>query len=165
MSKLAIGLFTDSKRAGEAVSELNKAGFTDQITVVAKDEDQQYIDTTVHQVKNESGDATAGGAITGTILGGIIGFFVGASAIAVPGGVVVLGTLATTLIGMGGGATIGALTGALVERGVPEEQVTIFSDRLQAGDVAVVAEVDDDKVDEVEEIMENYNVQLLEIYA
>lgn len=165
MSKITVGLFSDSKQAGDAVGKLKDMGYTDKISVVAKDENQNYIDTQTHQVKDTTTNATTGGAFTGSLVGGVLGFLVGAGAVAVPGGFVVLGTLATTLIGIGGGATLGALTGALIDAGVPEEQVTIFSDRLAAGDVAVIVESSDDKAEEVEKVMKNHNVQLLEMYA
>ena len=52
MADIVTGLFSDSKQAGAAISELKDKGYTDNISVVAKDPDSGK--TTSHSVKNNT---------------------------------------------------------------------------------------------------------------
>lgn len=169
MNKLVIGLFTESKDAHAAVTELKKSDLADDITVIAKEEEKYYktyLDTAVNKIKktSPSGEVAADGVITGGLLGGIVGLFLGATAVAVPGGFFVAGPLAGALFGATGGATLGAFTGLLVEAGVPEEQVQILTDRLEKGEVAVVVEAEGALADTARAVMKKHNVKMIEEY-
>lgn len=163
MANLIVGVFSDSKQAGNLVGKLKEMDFTDNISVISKQENGEYIDTKTNTIKDQSfleKDATT----TGALMGGLLGLFAGVAAILIPGNILIVGPLATALLGLGGGLTVGALTGMLVDMGVPEDQVSIYSDRINAGDVVVAVEVDEGRAAEVENLMKQYQVVQMEEY-
>lgn len=155
MAHLVAGLFTNSDRAGKAVAELNNAGFTEDISVIAKDEDTGKVSD--HQVKQEVSDGAAGGAVTGGILGALAGLIAGLSSVVVPGlGALVIAGPLTALWGVTGGALGalgGGLVGALVDAGIPEERAKLFEDRIKAGDVLVTVTAPHERETEAQKIL------------
>ena len=136
MPNTVIGLFTDSKKAGEAVSEFKERGLLQDITVIAKDEKGGEV--TTHNVESNLADGAGVGAATGAVIGGLTAILAGVASFAIPGaGVVILGPLASLLTGIGTGAVTGGILGALIDWGIPEEQAHMYEERLKAGDVMV----------------------------
>ncbi len=155
MSETVIGLFTDSKRAGEAVSDFIDLGISQDITVIAKDEMNGEV--TTHKVQSDVSDGAAAGAATGAVIGGLTALLVGAASFTLPGvGLVVLGPLASVLTGIGAGALTGGVVGALIDWGVPEESAKMYEERLQAGDVLVGVSTDRVSVDDARAIFDRY---------
>lgn len=149
-----IGLFTDSKNAGDVVGDLKAQGYTEDISIVAKDVNQSG--TTSAQVKQEVSDGATAGAATGAAMGAIGALLVGAASFALPGvGAVVLGPLATLLAGTATGAVAGGLVGALVDWGIPEEKAKDFENRINSGEVLVAVKTDSDTQTEVQSLFEN----------
>lgn len=161
MDYLISGLFTNSKKAGEAVSELKQAGFTDDISIIAKD--PQTSEESSHQVKQDVTDGALGGAATGGVLGAITGLVAGAASALVPGigALAVAGPLAATWGITGGalGALSGGLVGALVDAGIPEEKAKLYEDRIQAGDVLVTVSSSEEDEAEIRRIFDKHSVQ------
>lgn len=161
MDHVVSGLFTDSKQAGHAVAELKQQGFTDDISVIAKDPSDA--DESTHQVKQNVTDGAVGGAATGGVLGVITGLLAGVVSAAVPGigTLLVAGPLAATWGITGGaiGALTGGLVGALVDAGIPEEKARMYEDRIIAGDVLVTVSTDHEDEAKVQKILDKYNVE------
>lgn len=157
---LIIGLFSDSDHAGQAVSELKQKGYTNDISVIAKDESSEEIKA--HDVKQSTADGAASGAAIGGVMGGITGLLAGLSSVALPGigTVLVAGPLAATwgLVGGAAGMLSGGLIGALVDAGIPEEEAREYEHALQAGEVLVVVSADESKTTAVHQIMDKHNV-------
>ncbi|MCX6050789.1 MAG: hypothetical protein NT075_37345 [Chloroflexi bacterium] len=107
----------------------------------------------------EVGTATAGGAVTGAVIGGVGGALLSLSALAIPGigPVVAAGPLIAGLIGAGAGAAVGGLLGALTEAGVPEEEAGYYIEGVNRGGTLVSAAVDDQKVEEIVGIMQRHH--------
>lgn len=152
-----IGLFDDSKKAGEAIGDLKAKGYTNDISVIAKDVNDPKISS--HQVKQEVGDgATAGAAIGGT-MGVLAGILAGATSFLVPGvGLLVLGPLATTLAGAAAGAVTGGVVGALVDKGIPEERAKAYQDAVTSGQVLVSITTDEQRAIEAQDILKSHGV-------
>ncbi len=76
----------------------------------------------------DTGSATAGGAVTGAVIGGVGGALLSLSALAIPGigPVIAAGPLIAGLVGAGAGAAVGGLLGTLTAVGIPEEEAGYY---------------------------------------
>jgi len=70
------------------------------------------------------------------------------------GPVIAAGPLAAALTGAGIGAATGGIVGALADLGIPDEEANIYSESVRRGNVLVVAQVNDARVNEAARIME-----------
>jgi hypothetical protein len=62
------------------------------------------------------------------------------------------------------GATAGGLLGALIGYGIPEQQATVYRDRIHRGDYFVVIAGSEAEIRQAEAILQRWNVQELRIY-
>lgn len=165
MSHLIAGLFTDSKLAGEAISELKNKGYTKDISVITKDGAR---DTKTHDVKKDVSDGAGMGAATGAAMGaaiaGLTALLVGAVTVAIPGvGIVIAGPLAAGLAGAATGAVAGGVVGALVDAGFPEEKAKMYQHEIENGETLVSVSAGADKSGEVESILKKYGAHDTEV--
>lgn len=130
-----VGVFDSPSHAERALNGLQTAGFTpEQVSVVAKDAgDSRQMAESSDTVAE---DAT-GGAASGAVLGGLGGFLLGVSALAIPGigPIVGGGILLSTVAGAGIGAAAGGLVGALVGHGLPETDARGYEEHVRRGSV------------------------------
>lgn len=156
--KTVVALFDHITEAQAAVQALVNDGFDrSRISLVAGDREGLYsssLDQTV-----DEGDATATGAATGAVLGGIGGVLVGLGALAIPGigPVIAAGPLIAGLIGAGVGATVGGLVGALVDAGLPEEHAGYYAEGVRRGGSLVSVESADADVNRVIAILDRHD--------
>lgn len=154
------GIFKDSKQAGNAVSELKKAGFTNDISIIAKD--ASGADMKSHQVKQDVSDGTAGGAAVGGVLGGLVGLLATVGTVILPGigTLIVAGPFAAAwgLTGAAAGALTGGLVGALVDAGIPEERARQFEAAVKRGEVLVTVSTTHENEQKVRRILDKHNV-------
>jgi len=160
MAKTIVGMFDNLTDAHGAVRELVTMGWSrDDISLVAGDTKGEY--TTQTGTLSDEMSATAAGASTGAILGGLGGLLVGLGTLAIPGvgPLIAAGPLATTLLGAGVGAAAGGLLGALIDVGIPEEQANYYAEGVRRGGilVSVKAEEDGMMVDRAVNILERHN--------
>jgi len=160
MAKTIVGMFDNLTDAHSAVRELVTMGWSrDDISLVAGDTKGEY--TTQTGTLSDEMSATATGASTGAILGGLGGLLVGLGTLAIPGvgPLIAAGPLATTLLGAGVGAAAGGLLGALIDVGIPEEQANYYAEGVRRGGilVSVRAEEDGMMVDRAVNILERHN--------
>lgn len=174
MKHTVVGVFEDSKLAGQAVSELKEMGYTKEISVAAQDVNKEGLETT--DVKRDLGKEASKGAGTGAVIGGtlgaIAGVLTGAAAFTVPGvGIAILGPLATALAGAGVGGAAGTVVGALVDMGIPEHTAKEYEQYVQAGQVLITATVKPEDLEKVEEVITRYqhmqqsNQHMEDVYA
>lgn len=139
MTHIVVGLFSSSKQAGEAVSELKGIVAARDISLIAKDEKTGKVN--IHQVK-ETGELTemSGGKI-GAEIGGVAGVIGGISTILNPAlaSIAIVGAMA---VAMGfTGATLGELAGSFIgsetESQFPPERAQLYKDKIQSGEVFV----------------------------
>jgi len=153
MTKSIVGVYDRLDTARSVVSDLVDAGFDrSQINIVAHDPDESY----AGYIDNNTGDDVAAGAGIGATIGGIGGLLVGLGALAIPGvgPVIAAGPIMAALTGAGIGAVTGGLIGALVDLGIPEEEASLYSEGLRRGNILVIAQVNDHRVDEASRIMQ-----------
>lgn len=147
MKKTILGIFRDSKLAGQCVSELKDKGYTKDISVIAKNDSDR--DLVSHDVKQDIADGTTAGA----------------ASFVIPGmGLVVLGPIATTLTGAAAGALTGGIVETLVDWGVPEKQAKEYQDRIKNGEVLIAVDADEEHQSHIKNIMDNYGVEFIETH-
>lgn len=157
MSHLVLGMFSDSKDAGNAVKELKNKGYTDNISVVAKKDDG---DVNVTDVKGR-GPEVAKNAAGGATLGALAGLIASVSTVLLPTGLslFVSGPLALIwgLTGATTGALVGGIYGALKKVGISDEDAKVLEGRIDRGDVLVAVTTDHEKEDNVVTVLEGNN--------
>ncbi|AFZ11071.1 hypothetical protein Cri9333_0071 [Crinalium epipsammum PCC 9333] len=171
--KRAVGVFSSSQEAQDALAELRDAGFPmSKVSVIAKDGDaSKFVDSDVRDADgNKADDGAKTGAATGGALGGLTGLLVGLGAIAIPGiGPVMLAgaaatAIATTLSGAAIGAAAGGIIGSLVGLGIPEERATVYNERVNRGHYLVMLDGTEDEIRRAEAILSRRGVQEWGVY-
>ncbi|GEM_PF-4727467 len=131
-----------------ALIELEKIGIEkDQITIIATEETRNHHTKYYEDVDIEN--SAAQGATSGSLVGGVLGGLVTATALALPGiNLVVGGALAATLLGAGAGAMTGAvaggLLGALGGYGVSEADAKFYEKEIMAGSSLLMVSPEDE---------------------
>ena len=142
-----IGVFTTHASAESALNELKEFGVSESdLSYVYINEEGNIKDG---QTGDKVGSATASGATTGAIIGGIAGLVVANGILPGLGTLIVAGPLATALgftgvaatavAGAATGAVAGGFIGALTGFGVDEADVQLYEDHVRRGDVLVIA--------------------------
>jgi uncharacterized membrane protein len=154
-----VAIFDDSEHAGEAVSELKNAGYTKEISVIAKDVNSEGLET--HDVKRDLGAEAAKGAGTGAVVGGVVGALAGlvaaTAAVSVPVlGVAAFGPIVAALTGAGVGGAAGSLIGALTDMGIPEERAKEYQKYIESGQVLVAVASKPEDAEKVQDILEKH---------
>jgi hypothetical protein len=73
-------------------------------------------------------------------------------------------TLATTLTSSVIAATAGSLLSALISYGIPEEQATVYSDRIGNGEYFVMLEGTQEEVCQAAGVLNRWNIKELRIF-
>lgn len=149
-----LGLFTDSAKAGQAVSDLKEKGYTKDISLVARDMSGE---AKTHQIKE---DATEGAVVGGTLgaLAAVIGLTFTPVTLPAGAGVVLVGGPLLSILGITSGALAGGLVGALVDLGFPKETAKDYESRVLRGEVLVAVTTDESKEADVKSILLDYDV-------
>ncbi len=154
MSTILLGLFKDSKQAGEAASELKAKGFTKEISILAYD--KKYAKPTLHEVKRDASGGTKTGATLGAITGVLAGIFSGISSVVVPGIGLLVGGPLIALLGVTGGvigSLAGGVVGALIDLGINEPTAKLYDKAIKRGEILVGASIADDATSAVRSMM------------
>jgi len=166
MKQTVVGLFDRMEDAQDAVRGLKDAGFGgSDISLIAHDLEGFFFNDTATTEKKHTG-ATAGGATTGAVLGGIGGLLVGLGALVIPGigPVIAAGPLAagiSAVVGAGAGAVAGGvaggLLGALVSAGIPKEEAQYYAEGVRRGGALVSVTADDTRIAQAQRILEQHH--------
>jgi hypothetical protein len=151
--KLVVGVFDDRVDAEEALHALKAAGFgADQVSAVMLQAPQsQHDDPNTGPTRiDETTGILAGGA-----LGGLAGWLIAATAVAVPGlgALLAAGALVGALGGAGIGAAAGGLLGYFVDRGLSHEEAGYYHERVRHGATLVTVHAEPARADEAHRIM------------
>jgi hypothetical protein len=185
-----VGLFSSYEAADRAVEALEEAGFTDSVSIIAREnvvpqgdergvgEDPQDVDLTEAPAAQTAGlDDKAGktigtGAVGGGVVGGLAGLLIGAGVLAIPGIGPVLaagGLAAAVSSGAAGavlGATAGGLLGALASLGLSEEHSQAYAEGVRRGGFLVVVQARDNRGEIAHTILTNAGaINIDEAYA
>lgn len=164
--RTVLAVFDDTAAAIAALNSLRDAAFTaDQISVIARDcaTTREMADNS-ELVSEEAGK----GAIVGTLMGGLAGWLIGISALAIPGigPVIGAGIIGTALAGAGIGAAAGGLIGALGAYGIPEEDARGYEEEVRQGRVLLtVHAVDDEQAQQANAIFASAGGQRVQSYG
>lgn len=158
METIIAGVFPTRKadEADMAIKDLMDIGVSrDKISFVHLDKEETIVTSsspTGEEIAADVGAGAAGGAATGAMVGVVAGLVAATGIIPGLGAIFVAGPLATALGLSGGvattvagtvtGAIAGGLVGALVNLGVSNEDAEIYQERIQSGDVLLIAEID-----------------------
>ncbi|MBE9111138.1 histidine kinase [Nodosilinea sp. LEGE 07298] len=170
--KRVVGVFKRREDLESALHALNDAGIRkENISLLAKHvENVEGAEELTDHQGNEASEGAGIGATTGTVLGGIGGFLVGAGVLAIPGVGPVLAAgvgiseIAATLAGAGIGAAAGGLVGALVGAGIPEERAKTYEKRIKAGDYLLMVDGTADDIRNVESILRDRHIEDMGTY-
>ena len=157
MNHLITAAFSNSDNAKKTVEELRTKGYTDAISVIARDSMTGEIHA---EVAKDNPDTAKAGAVAGGVIGTLIGILTGAITIVAPGvgPVFVYGPLTATW-GIAGG-TVGALAGGLIgpftDMGIPHDTARDYEERIKQGYVIVIISVEHSAEKKVKEVMQKY---------
>jgi hypothetical protein len=139
------GIYSSREHAEEAVDAMRGAGFrAEDISVMLPD--NLGTKDFGHERHTKAPEGATAGAATVGILGGALGWLVGAGALAIPGvgPFIAAGPIMAALAGVGAGTVIGGLTGALVGLGIPEYEAKRYEGRIRSGGVLLSVHCTDD---------------------
>jgi hypothetical protein len=155
---IAVGLFEDPMDAWDALHALRAAGFTaEQIGVAALQAPEIEADErALRDLHRIHVDETTG-ILAGGVLGGLAGWLIAASAVAVPGvgALIAAGALVGAVGGAGIGAAAGGLIGLLVEHGLSHEEAQYYHERVHLG-AALVTVRDPERAEAAQTIMSQH---------
>jgi len=168
MKKIITGTFSSRENAEQLIDHLkNKLSISEgRISYV-----YQNTEGTIEKSESDVSEALEGTA-TGAVVGGTIGAIAGIAtvmgvlpvigAIFVAGPLVSalgfgVGAVGTTVAGAIAGAVTGGIIGTLVNLGVTEIDAKDYESRLQAGEVLVVVECDNDTDTEIKQEFESHH--------
>ena len=138
MSKAVFCLSDSEVQAGNIVTELKSAGFSNNdISVLFPD--KAGTKDFAHEQHTKAPEGAATGAGTGGILGGGLGWLIGIGSLAIPGvgPFIAAGPIMAALAGVGIGAAVGGLTGALVGMGIPEYEAKRYEGKIKEGNILI----------------------------
>ena len=163
-----VGVYKTLVRAEAAVRSLGDGAFPIQkVTIIAKNLED---DRRVHGYVTAC-DVAKSSAATGAWVGGIFGLLVGAAFLWVPGvgPLVVVGSLASVLLGGIEGAVAGAavtgVLGWLINVGISKEKILKYEEAVKAGKFLVVAHGPADAVKKAREILAGSKADQLDVHA
>lgn len=149
--------------AEEAVRLLHKGGIDPQkVSIIGRDfevrEDVQGF--------YRPSDRALEGARGGTWIGGFFGLFAGLAFFVFPGlgPLVILGPLASAIVGAAGGAGVGALVSGLLGLGMDHDSALRYQSHLKAGQFLLVVHGTEAEVERAREVLAGSAGQDLEVY-
>jgi hypothetical protein len=140
MSTAVMCLVKSSDQAERIVRALQDQGFSpNEISVLFPD--RVGTRDFAHEQNTKAPEGATVGAGTGGLLGGTLGWLVGAGALAIPGlgPFIAAGPILAALAGAGAGAAAGGLTGALIGMGIPEFEAKQYEGKLREGNILISA--------------------------
>lgn len=139
--RIVVGVFDDRMDAEVALRALKAADFPpSEIDVAALEvPEAQGIDHSSSERPATRVDETTG-ILAGGLLGGLTGWLLAASTVAVPGlgALVAAGALVGALGGAGIGAATGGLLGYLLDHGLTQTEASYYHERIRHGSALVI---------------------------
>ncbi|MEO6162836.1 MAG: hypothetical protein ABIP88_01730 [Candidatus Binatia bacterium] len=164
--KTLVGIFSSPADAARAYSELRSLNLhSDDLILLSPEASLLQIDA----VPTADGEQPGMGKALGGLVGGAIGLAAGAAvgSLLLPGvGAVVAIGLGAGTLGLGGavaGAAGGGAFEALLTRGLPKDEISLYEDALRQGrTVIVITSEDDDLVAQSRQLMERNGAESLD---
>jgi hypothetical protein len=165
-TKTVMALFHPAVDFKALFNELTTHGYsTDNVQIImSKNAQNRYFHSSSSssvnvEVNNKSADGFTSGALSGGVLGAIIGGLTLTGSLLIPGAqLLLLGPAIGSISGALAGSAAGGLLGALVGLGIPEVEAKFFNESLNQDDsVLVVVNASKDDAKEVKELLERFN--------
>lgn len=133
--KAVFGIFMTRTAAEQGVEKLKAEGFAhSEISVLIPGGGSEKI---AHENATKAPEGVTAGAGTGLVLGGALGWLVGAGALAIPGvgPFIAAGPIMALLAGAGTGAALGGVAGGLIGLGIPEYEAKRYEGMVKNGGI------------------------------
>ncbi|WP_374035020.1 DUF3341 domain-containing protein [Bdellovibrio bacteriovorus] len=150
------GIFRNRAQLENCVERLKAENFRNSdisVLMPQKSETREF----AHEKGTKAPEGATVGAGAGAVIGGSLGWLVGAGVIAtIPalGPLVAAGPIMSALAGLGVGGAVGGLGGALVGIGIPEYEAKRYEGYVKEGGILISVHVDDgDWADKAERIL------------
>jgi hypothetical protein len=156
--KSVVGIFASRMEADRAVEQLRGVGVKN-INLLAPSPSGSQI----AKVPSVDAEQPGMGMAVGGVVGGALGAAGASSLIPGVGPVLAIGFIGAALLGaivgaMGGAAAGGALENAFV-KGLPADELYVYQDALKKGRTVLIAFVDDDKAEPVDQLLKQSGVE------
>ncbi|OKH30757.1 2-oxobutyrate oxidase [Calothrix sp. HK-06] len=169
-SNNAIAVYEDILKAEKAMSKLQESGFAiNQVSLITQN---QEIEKEIHRHKDAVNDTTLLGATAGVWFGWLFGFFAGAAFIWMPGmgPMLIIGQLASTALlggveGVVAGTTVGSLLGTLVGRGISEQQILKYEQKLKSGKYLLMIHGNPEEITHAGDILRHTTAEEVNIHV
>lgn len=133
--KAVFGIFMSRTAVEQGVERLKADGFANsEISVLMPEGGSEKF---AHENATKAPEGATAGAGTGLVLGGTLGWLVGAGAMAIPGvgPFIAAGPIMALLAGAGTGAAIGGIAGGLLGLGIPEYEAKRYEGIVKNGGI------------------------------
>jgi len=133
--KAVFGIFISQSALEQGVERLKADGFSNsEISVLMPKIGSEKM---AHENTTKAPEGATAGAGTGLVLGGALGWLVGAGVLAIPGvgPFIAAGPIMALLAGAGTGAAIGGIAGGLIGMGIPEYEAKRYEDFVKNGGI------------------------------
>lgn len=150
------GIFSDQASLDRTVDILKAQNFRNSDISVLMPSKQGTKDFAIEK-KTKAPEGASTGAAAGVLGGGVLGWLVGAGALAIPGlgPFIAAGPIIAAIAGAGVGGTIGGVAGGLIGLGIPEFVAQRYEGYVKEGGMLISIHVDDGKWEEkAKEILE-----------
>lgn len=152
--RTVVGVFSTEESAERAVDKLRSRGWDENISILARDEQQES--ERGHRRGHATGQQQdlSEGVATGGALGGLAGLAATAGLMTIPGvgPVLAAGPIATTLTGV----VTGGLAGGLIDYGIPEEEGRRYEEDVKRGRILAMVRTDENRARDAEEILREH---------
>lgn len=138
------GIFHDKESLDRTVEILKAQNFRNSdISVLMPTKEGTKKFAIEKNTKAPEGAAT--GATAGALGGGVLGWLVGAGALAIPGlgPFIAAGPIVAAIAGAGVGGTVGGVAGGLIGLGIPEVEAKLYEGYVKEGGMLLSIHVDD----------------------
>ncbi|GAA4435903.1 general stress protein [Bremerella cremea] len=159
-NQCVVAIYDDFTVAQEAIHTLDQSKFpSEQVSLVANSVHQDLPTTENLQY----GDESERDAVMGAGVGGLVGFFMAAPLLTIPGfGLMLIGgPLAVGITG----AIVGGLLGSMMGWGVHEDHVAEYENAVREGSFLVVANGDPFEVDYAKQILDETPAKSVTMHA
>lgn len=143
--KCQVGVFESGDDAIAAVRRLEELGYEKKdISVLSRNPALREIAGS-EQKSKRTPYGKAGGAVTGSLVGGLGALLIELGLIAIPGigPVLAVGPIGAALVGGLTGGAVGGVVGALIDMGFDEEEAHYYNDMVRQGKILVLVEEQD----------------------
>ncbi|MCC7372190.1 MAG: hypothetical protein IT306_27495 [Chloroflexi bacterium] len=157
---IVVGVFDDRVDAEHALMALREEGLSPtQIDVAVLETPESTAVTRAPTERRATRVDETSGILAGGLLGGVAGWLLAASTVAVPGlgALVAAGALVGALGGAGIGAATGGLIGYLIDHGLHHAEASYYHERVSHGAAVVIVRDATGRESEVRELLQRHH--------